>query len=176
MRHRIAPRDFLLAFAAIVTGMALMFVLLSSSAISSRVLVGLLGLGLALTFLSLWKAASKTEKKERELMVCKETIMLDINGSAEIIFGPASPMEDPTLYITAHGRPVSVEDVCHDGVSTVVVPRSVLFWNKGVGYPGTVSADHPLRILVRNQGYAVAAVRASLSSRKSSTVQDTKET
>jgi hypothetical protein len=145
--------------------MALVFVLLSSSTVSIRLLIGLLGLGAALTSLSLWKITKK-KSREHEVMVCKETVLLDVDGSAEIYFGPSSPLEDPTLYITAHGRPVSVEDVWHDGVSTVVVPRSILHWSKGVGYPGTVSADHPMRILVRNQGYAVATVRASLSSRK----------
>ena len=164
--HKINSRDFLLAFAAIVTGMALMFVLLSSSTVSIRMLIGLLGLGAALTSLSLWKVVGKREKKQREVAFCKETVLVDVDGSAEILFAPSSPMEDPTLYITAHGRPVSVEDVWHDGVSTVVVPRSVLHWNKGVEYPGTVSAEHPMRILVRNQGYAATAVRASLSSRK----------
>jgi hypothetical protein len=175
VKHRIDPVDFLLAFAAIVTGMALMFVLLSSSSISNKLLVGLLGLGLALTCLSLWRAAGKVKKREREVMVCKETVLVDVDGSAELIFGPSSPMEDPVLYITAHGRPISVEDVWHDGVSTVAVPRSVLYWNKGVSYPGTVSADRQLRILVRNQGYAAAAVRASLSSRKPFCNADPKE-
>jgi hypothetical protein len=164
VKHRVNPKDFLLAFAAIVTGMALLFVLLSSSAVSSRLLVGLLGIGLALTCLSLWKVAGK--KHEHEVMVCKESVLVDVDGSGELLFGPSSPMEDPVLYITAHGRPVSVEDVWHNGVSTVAVPRSVLYWNKGISYPGTVGADCQLRILVRNQGYAAAVVRASLSSRK----------
>jgi len=163
--HKINSRDFLLAFAAIVTGMALMFVLLSSSAVSIRMLIGLLGLGAALTSLSLWRVVRKRDQKQREVTFCKETVLVDVEGSAEILFAPSSPMEDPILYITAHGRPASVEDVWHDGVSTVVVPRSVLYWSKGVSYPGTVSAEHPMRILVRNQGYAAAAVRASLSSR-----------
>ena len=172
MKHKINSRDFLLAFAAIVTGMALMFVLLSSSAVSYRLLIGLLGLGAALTALSLWRAASRKQKRDREIMVCKETVLVDVAGSAELVFAPATPMIDPTLYLTAHGRPVSVEDVWYDHVSTIVMPKSVLYWSKGVEYPGEISSDHPLRILVRNQGYAAAAVRASLSSRK----KNTKET
>jgi hypothetical protein len=163
-RHRINTWDFLLAFAAIVTGMALMFVLLSSSSVSSRFLVGLLGLGTGLTGLSLWRRSRK--KESREVAVCKETVLVDSEGSAEILFAPSSPMEDTVLYLSAHGRPVSVEDVWHADVSTVSVPRSVLYWRKGVTYPGTVSADCPLRVLVRNTGYAPAAVRAVLSARK----------
>jgi hypothetical protein len=167
MKYRVNSRDFLLAFAAIITGMAFIFVILSSSTVSYRLLIGLLGLGTALTALSLWKHTHpKKAKREREIMVCKETVLVDINGSAEIVFGPSSPMEDPTVYLTAHGRPVIVEEVQHGGVSLLAVPRDIAFWNKGVCCPGTVDADHPLRILVRNQGFAIAAVRASLSSRK----------
>ena len=166
MRHKINYHDFFLVFAAIVTGMALMFVLLSSSKVSNKLFTGLLGLGTALVSLSLWKFTNKAKKHSKEILVCKETVLVDVGGSAEIFFGPSSPMEDPLLYITAHGRPVSVEDIWHDGVSTVVVPRSVLHWNKGVRYQGTVDADHPMRILVRNQGYAAIAVRATLSSRR----------
>ena len=166
MKHKINSRDFLLAFAAIITGMGFTFVILSSSSVSYRLLIGLLGLGTALTALSLWKLSHDKQQKTRETMVCKETVLVDVGGSAEIIFGPSSPMEDPTLYITAHGRPVIVEEVQHNGVSTVAVPRAISYWHKGVSYPGTVGADHQMRILVRNQGFAVAAVRASLSSRK----------
>jgi len=164
-RHKMDRRDFLLAFSAISTGMALVFVLLSSSAVSTRLLIGLLGAGIALTSWSLWRHSRKKTPGDREAVVCKETVLVDVDGSAEIFFGPSSPMEDPVLYITAHGRPVSVEDVWHAGVSTVSVPRSILYWAKGVSYQGTVSAESPMRVLVRNQGYAAAAVRATLSSR-----------
>jgi len=63
--HHLNSRDFLLAFAAIVTGMALVFVILSSTKVSTKLLIGLLGLGTALTSLSLWRVASKKSAKQR---------------------------------------------------------------------------------------------------------------
>jgi hypothetical protein len=162
MRRPIRASDFLTTFSAIVAGMALTFVALSSSTVSYRLLAALLGIGAGLTALSLrWKTA-----KRRVSSVCKETVLVDSEASSEIVFSPQSPMRDPVLYMTAHGRPVLVEDVWHDDVSLVASPVPVARWRQGVTCHGVVDARHPLRIVVRNPGYAPAAVRASLSAHK----------
>lgn len=163
MRHQLQTSDFLLAFSAIVAGMALTFVSLASWSASYKVLVILLSSGVALTCLSL---RSKTRKHERETSVCKETVLVDSEASAEVVFAPASAMVNPVLHLTAHGRPVMVEDVWHDDVSLVVVPTPIIKWRRGVEYAGVVDSRRTLKIIVRNTGYAPAVVRASLSARK----------
>lgn len=164
MKHVVRTGDFLLAFTAIVVGMAFTFVALSSSSVSYRILVALLALGVLFTYLSL-KVKSR-RRADRETSVCKETLLVDAEASGQLLFAPESPMTDPVLHLTAHGRPLLVEDVWHDDVSLVVAPQPIVAWRRGIVYHGVVDAKRTLRVVVRNAGYAPAVVRASLSAKK----------
>jgi hypothetical protein len=163
--HNWIASDFLLAFAAIVVGMACTFVALSSTSLSYKLLISIFAFGVALTCLSL---RSHTRRlSNHEISVCKETVLVDAEASGEIVFAPLTPMKNPTLGLTAHGRPVLVEDVWHDNLSLVASPSPIGNWRRGIVYPGIVDTEHTLRIVVRNTGYTPAAVRANLSAKKS---------
>jgi Flp pilus assembly protein TadB len=121
------------------------------------------GLALAVAYHYMWwHSKEKKAATEQELVVLKETVIIDANGSAEITFAPVAPIVNPKLVLAAHGRPVRVEDIWHAGISVVSVQRSILYWRKGVFYSGHIDTNQPLKILLRNEGFAPATVQASI--------------
>jgi hypothetical protein len=154
-------RDTWLYFSAITTGAVLVCVLLSSWATSTRVMVAVAGLGLALAGISQWRR-SRHRGDVKTSVVDVASVLIDAESRSEILFGPALSAESPRLVMSAHGRPVAVEDVWHAGVSVLAEPRAVVHWRRGVEYPGTVDSRHPLKILLHNQGFTPAMVHAQL--------------
>jgi hypothetical protein len=167
VRHlfkNLAPRDLWLVLSACTTGIALVFALFAPVGWAAKVSVLGSGLVLALAYHFAWWWLKKIQKVAivKDVVVLKETVLIDVGGSAEIVFAPTAPVESPRLVMSAHGRPVKVEDVWHAGLSTISVPRSILYWCQGVTCTGCVSVAEPLKILLRNAGHAPVSVRASL--------------
>lgn len=155
------------AFTAVAVGMTLVFVLFSSSHFPRRAAEGAVGLGLVLLGASQWRRASRhMDERPAEEVVDVATVVVDAEGSAEIVLGPEIPVVNPKLYLTAHGRPVVVEDAWHEEVSVLSCPRSIAYWHHGVVYPGVLSDKRTLRILLRNEGFAPATVRARVTTTK----------
>jgi len=161
-RH-LASRDVWLALSACTTGASLVFALWAPAGWVAKILVLGAGTILALLYLVMWEVSRRRAvHRHEELAVLKETVLLDVGGSAEILFAPPAAIVNPKLVMTAHGHSVKVEDVWHAGISVVSVPRSILYWHKGVVYSGHIDANQPLKILLRNEGRVPASVQASI--------------
>jgi hypothetical protein len=159
LKH-LSPRDLWLVLSACTTGAALVFALVAPVGWTAKVLVLATGLALAVGYHIMWWRMK--EKTAKEIVVLKETVVIDANGSAEITFAPPTAIVNPKLVLRAHGRPVVVEDVWHAGISVVSAQREVTYWHKGVVYGGHIDANQPLKVLLRNEGFAPAAVQASI--------------
>ena len=159
LRHA-SPHHLWLVLSACTTGAALVFALVAPVGWTAKVLVLATGLALAVGYHVMWWRANKRPAKD--VVLLKETVVIDANGSAEITFAPPAAIINPKLVLRAHGRPVVVEDVWHAGVSVVSAQRAVTYWHKGVVYGGHIDANQPLKVLLRNEGFAPAPVQASI--------------
>jgi hypothetical protein len=153
-RSKNRARDTWLYVAASATGAALLCMILTSWATSTRLTGGIAGVGIALIALSHWRRKIRREHVLKETVVDVATVLVDAESRAEILFGPAAPVMNPKLVMSAHGRPVVVEDAWHEG--------AVLHWRHGVVYPGVVDSKKTLKILLYNQGFTPAMVHAQL--------------
>jgi hypothetical protein len=161
--EKLAPRDLWFALSACTTGSAVVFALFTPVNWVAKIVVLVSGLILAIAYhVMWWKSKKQAAQEEQEIVVHRELVYLDPNGSAEITFAPPAPIINPKLVLSAHGRPVKVEDIWHAGVSVMTVPRSIRYWNQGVVYSGHIDANQPLKILLINEGFAPATVRASI--------------
>jgi len=154
-------RDTWLYVSAIATGSALMCMILTSWSTSVRIMVGVAGVGLALVALSQWKKKLRNEHV-KEIVVDTASILIDAESRAEIVFGPVVATVNAKLIMSAHGRPVVVEDAWHEGVSVLSSPRAVLHWRHGIVYPGILDSGRTLKILLHNQGFTPAMVHAKI--------------
>ena len=162
LKH-LAPHDLWLLLSAGTTGSALIFALVAPVGWVSKIVILAAGLTLAVAYhVMWWRAKGRKSTGAKGLVVLRETVLIDVGSSSEITFAPPAAILNPRLAMTAHGRPVVVEDVWHAGVSVVSVSRSILYWHEGVTYAGHIDVEKPLKILLRNEGFAPATVRASI--------------
>jgi uncharacterized membrane protein YqaE (UPF0057 family) len=128
-------------------------------------MIGFMSIGLALVGLSQWRKKVQCERPH-EVVIDTVSILIDAESRGEILFSPVVAADSPKLYMSAHGRPVIVEDTWHAGVSvlsqTVGSSRAVVHWRRGVVYPGVIDSRRILKILLHNQGFTPAMVHAKL--------------
>lgn len=162
-KTHLASRDMWLALSACTTGASLVFALWAPVGWVAKVAVLGAGTLLALLYLVMWEISRRRSARRREeIAVLKETVIVDAGGSAEILFAPPAAIVNPKLVMTAHGHLVKVEDIWHAGISVVSVPRSILYWHKGVVYSGHIDANQPLKVLLRNEDRMPVSVQASI--------------
>jgi hypothetical protein len=135
--------------------------ILTSWSSSVRLMIGLMGIGLALVGLSQWRKKTRCERT-RGVVIDRASIIVDSESRAEIVFGPEPAVTDPKVVISAHGRPVIVEGIWHNDVCVLASSRRVDYWHRGIVYTGIVDATHTIKILLHNQGFTPAMVRAKL--------------
>lgn len=153
--------DTWLYVAASTAGAGLLFMILVSWSTSTRIMIGIAGIGLALISLSQWRKKSRYVST-RDVTIDTASILIDAESRAEIVFGPTVTIVDPKLIMSAHGRPVIVEDTWRNGLSLLSLPRAVHCWRHGIVYRGILDSQHTLRIMLHNQGFTPAMVHAKI--------------
>jgi hypothetical protein len=160
---RLTSRDLWLALSAGTTGVSLVFVVWAPVGWVTKIVVLGSGTLLALFYLVMWELSKKrSSHHHEEIAVLKETVLIEVGGSAEILFAPPAAVVNPKLVMTAHGHPVKVEDIWHTGISVISVPRSILYWHRGVKYSGHIDANQPLKVLLRNESHVPVSVQANI--------------
>ena len=153
-------------FLAVSMGMSLLFMFASSYPLKTRALGGLAGLGFVLLQISLRRRHKKLGQTPDEIIVDEAVILVDGNGSGEIFLGTGRAIVNPRLVIQTAGGRVMVEDAWHEGVSVLSKPTPISHWRNGVTYPGVLSVLRPLKLLVHNESFRPATVRARVYTKR----------
>lgn len=159
-KSRIPLPDFWLFLAAGTAGMALLFTILTSWSVSARLATAGTAVGVSLVWLSLWRRSVTVVRRTHEVVVCEESLVVDAESRGEVTLVPKHPVVNPKLIMSAHGRPVVVEDAWHEGVSVLASPKPVHHWRQGVVYQGILDEGRTLRVLFHNEGFTPARVSA----------------
>jgi hypothetical protein len=153
-------------FIVVAIGMSLFFVLASSLPIKTRALGIIAGVGLLLLQVSSRRQMSK-RKRCLEVVADEATLIVDGQACGEIFLGTGKAFMNPRLVLTTLGGKVTVEDIWHESTSLLAAPMSASHWHYGVEYPGVLSVLRPLKLLIRNDSYRPATVRARVYAKRS---------
>jgi hypothetical protein len=161
MPSRLNTKDLWLAFSAGVVGMALTFVLVSSTSSYKKAAILTAGTSLSIVGLAVWR-----HFRAHEVVLLRDNVLVAIESGADILFAPEEALLHPKLFLSSHGRPVIVEEIWRDGQPTLEGPSAITKWRQGVVYPGYLDASRPIKIRVRNEGFSPAVVHASIAAIK----------
>jgi hypothetical protein len=155
------PKDLWLVFSAGLIGMALTFVLVSSSSSYKKAAILAGGVSLSAVGLAVWR-----HFRAHEVVLLRENVLVSVENTADISFSPTETLLHPKLFLSAHGRPVVVEEVWRDGEPTLTGATAITKWRGGVLYQGYLDASRTIKIRVRNEGFSPAVVHASIAAIK----------
>jgi hypothetical protein len=153
-------------FVSVAVGMSLLFMFASSYPLKTRALSGLAMLGFVLLQMSLRRRVAR-RNIHLEVLIDEATIVIDGQGCGEIFLGAKVAFLNPRLTLTTLGGRTVVEDLWHDSLSVLAFPMTTLHWRLGVVYPGELSVQSPLKMLIRNDSNRPATVRARVYAKRS---------
>jgi hypothetical protein len=179
MARRLSKSDLTITVVTSIVGIALTYVLLSSVYPTRKLdlrLLSLVGIALGCTSLFIWHLLKRRHFHKYGRTLMRETVIVDGESSAEIIFSPKKPIENPVLLLRSYGKSdpvVMVDNIWRNGDSIILSPHPIETWRCGVAYPGFLNMlqdpigdrvqPPPLKILVRNASPRPVAVYAHIS-------------
>lgn len=159
---KVDTRDLWLVFSAGLVGMALTFVIVSTSPGYLKAAIVSGGVSLSAVGLAVWR-----HFRAHEVILLHSDLRLDSEAEGELVFSPTDELLNPKLFLSSHGRPVVVLEIWQGDQPTVTNgPVTISKWRHGVVYEGYLDAGHPLKIQLRNEGFAPAVVHASVAAIK----------
>jgi hypothetical protein len=161
VRTKLDTKDLWLVFSAGVVGMALTFVLVSSTSSYKKAAIVAGGVSLSAFGLAVWR-----HFRAHEVVLLRDNVLVAFESGADIVFAPDEALLHPKLFLSSHGRPVVVEQIWRDGQPTLTGPTAITKWRQGVVYEGYLDASRPIKIRVRNEGFSPAVVHASIAAIK----------
>jgi len=161
VRTRLDTKDLWLVLSAGIIGMALTFVLVSATSSYKKAVILTAGVSLSAVGLAVWR-----HFRAHEVVLLRDNVLVAVESGADIVFAPDEALLHPKLFLSAHGRPVVVEQIWRDGQPTLADPTAISKWRGGVIYEGYLDASRPIKIRVSNEGFSPAVVHASIAAIK----------